>query len=73
MKEYDYYIKDEGDFFTLCLCSDKAKEIFKKSFDTKSISLDFYGDQILKLDIHNDLENEIIKWGVSHNLKSIKI
>ena len=71
-KELDYCIKDEGEFFTLCLISDRAKETFKKSFN--GITLDFlYGNEILKIDIDMDAKNAIIIWGVSHNLRGESI
>lgn len=71
-KELDYCIKDEGDFFTLCLISDRAKETFKKSFN--GITLEFlYGDEMLKIDIDNDAQTQIVAWSISHNLRGESI
>ena len=65
-KEIDYFIKDEGEFFTLILMSKKAKELFRK--DNERLYNTSYGNEVIKIDLLNEERMRIISWGVSHNL-----
>jgi len=64
---FDYFIKDEGDFFTLGLVSEKAKKLFLEQSNKHKLSV--YGTDILKVDILNDFKPLLIAWLISHNLR----
>ncbi len=70
-KQVDYFIKDEGEFFTIGFISDKAKELINLELIN---NLDLYnlvnshGEEVIKLDMLNEHKNSMITWAVSHNL-----
>ncbi len=70
-KQVDYFIKDEGDFFTFGFISDKAKELINSQIKTNpglKPSITVQNDDVVKLDILIEFKNNMIAWAVSHNL-----
>ena len=63
----DVYIKDEGEFTTVCFMTDKAKELIKKELSNEYQDA-LYGETIFKLDIKNESIKSIISWCISHSL-----
>ncbi len=65
MKKEDYFIKDEGEFFTIAFMSEAAKKLIKTELpDPEKL----YGDEVLKLDLMNESKNSFLIWALSHNL-----
>ena len=65
MKNTDVYLKDEGDFLTMILNSDKAKEIINKQ--SKVVRDNFYASGI-KMDFSKNHKGNIITFLISYGL-----
>jgi len=68
METKDYFIKDEGEFFTLGLNSKKAKNLFWVQSDNHKLT-SYYDGDVLKANILNEFKPLVIAWLVSHNLR----
>ena len=67
MEEKDVYIKDEGDFLTVCFQTPKAIETLTRQ--PKEIQDRLYGsDDYKKLDIDLGQEKQILLFAISHDL-----
>jgi len=71
MENKDYFIKDEGEFFTLGLVSEKAKNLFWEQSDNHKLN-SYYDGDVLKVNILNEFKPLVIGWFVSHNLRGEK-
>ncbi|HLO91588.1 MAG TPA: hypothetical protein VK172_10535 [Lentimicrobium sp.] len=70
-EEKDVYIKDEGDFATVCFMSNKAQSIIRSDYDVVKhlrIGKAVGGGETVKLDIEIDSIHMMIDWCKLHDL-----
>lgn len=70
-EQKDVYIKDEGEFATICFQSDKAKELVKNDANVKdhlNIGKAIDGGESVKLDVDVQSVPDLEIWLISHDL-----
>lgn len=67
-QQFDIYLKDEGDFLTVCFMTPKA--IATLDEQTDEVKQHLYGDEnFKKLDVALDQAGKILTYAITHDLR----
>ena len=66
--EADIYIKDEGDFMTVCFQNEKSIKVLKETQPIEIIESTYGSVNYKKLDLQLGQKNAIFAFAISHNL-----